>query len=85
MWVRFQVLSGVGVCGKMHLYTRGNAMHVLDPALLALLVCPLTKASLRYDAAAQELISDAAKLAFPIRDGVPILLLDEARALESAV
>ncbi len=52
-----------------------------DPGLLEILVCPLTKSTLRYDAAAQELISDRAKLAYPIRDGIPIMLIDEAREL----
>jgi uncharacterized protein len=52
-----------------------------DPKLLEILVCPLTKGSLRYDRAAQELISDQAGLAYPIRDGIPIMLVDEARAL----
>ncbi|OYY30409.1 MAG: tetraacyldisaccharide 4'-kinase [Azorhizobium sp. 35-67-15] len=46
-----------------------------------MLVCPLTKAPLSYDRARQELISRAAKLAFPIRDGIPIMLADEARRL----
>ena len=54
----------------------------VDPKLLEILVCPLTKESLRYDAERQELISDRAKLAFPIRDGIPIMLPDEARPLE---
>ena len=54
----------------------------VDPRLLEILVCPLTKSSLRYDRERQELISDAAKLAYPIRDGVPIMLPDEARQLE---
>jgi uncharacterized protein YbaR (Trm112 family) len=54
----------------------------VDPRLLELLVCPLTRATLGYDAERQELISRAAKLAFPIRDGVPIMLPDEARPLE---
>ena len=54
----------------------------VDPKLLELLVCPLTKAPLRYDAAAQELISDQARLAYPIRDGIPIMLVDEARSLD---
>ncbi|MAE51123.1 MAG: hypothetical protein CMH27_04880 [Micavibrio sp.] len=54
----------------------------LDPKLLEILVCPLTKAPLRYDAARQELISEQAKLAYPIRDGIPIMLVDEARDLE---
>lgn len=53
-----------------------------DPKLLELLVCPLTKMPLRYDREAQELISDAAKLAFPIREGIPIMLVDEARNTE---
>jgi uncharacterized protein YbaR (Trm112 family) len=53
-----------------------------DPKLLEILVCPLTKGPLRYDAAAQELISERAGLAFPIRDGIPIMLIDEARSLE---
>ncbi len=53
-----------------------------DPKLLELLVCPLTKTSLQYDAEKQELISRAARLAYPIRDGIPVLLEDEARALE---
>ena len=54
----------------------------VDPKLLELLVCPLTKAPLRYDARAQELISDQARLAYPIRDGIPIMLVDEARPLD---
>jgi uncharacterized protein YbaR (Trm112 family) len=45
-------------------------------------VCPVTKATLRYDAARQELISLAARLAFPIRDGIPVMLVDEARELQ---
>ena len=53
-----------------------------DPKLLEILVCPLTKTTLEYDAEAQELISRAAKLAYPIRDGIPIMLPDEARPLE---
>jgi uncharacterized protein YbaR (Trm112 family) len=53
----------------------------IDPKLLEILVCPLTKAPLRYDRAAQELISEEAGLAYPIRDGIPIMLVDEARVL----
>ena len=56
----------------------------VDPKLLEILVCPLTKAPLRYDRERQELISHAAKLAFPIRDGIPIMLVDEARALDDS-
>jgi uncharacterized protein len=52
-----------------------------DPRLLEILVCPLTKTPLRYDAEKQELISDKAGLAFPIREGIPIMLVDEARKI----
>ena len=54
----------------------------IDPKLLEILVCPLTKTTLEYDAERQELISRAAKLAYPIRDGIPIMLADEARPLD---
>ncbi|WP_016745820.1 Trm112 family protein [Rhizorhabdus wittichii] len=54
----------------------------LDPELLAILVCPVTRTPLRYDEAAGELVSDAAGLAYPIRDGVPVMLVEEARQLE---
>jgi uncharacterized protein YbaR (Trm112 family) len=53
-----------------------------DPRLLELLVCPLTKATLEYDAEKQELISRAARLAYPIREGFPIMLPEEARVIE---
>ncbi|MEM7650525.1 MAG: Trm112 family protein [Pseudomonadota bacterium] len=54
----------------------------IDPKLLEILVCPLTKSPLRFDKDAAELISDQAKLAYPIRDGIPIMLVDEARNLD---
>jgi hypothetical protein len=54
----------------------------IDPKLLEILVCPLTKSRLEYDVAKQELISRAAKLAYPIRDGIPIMLPEEARKLD---
>jgi uncharacterized protein len=54
----------------------------VDPKLLEILVCPLTKGPLEYDATAQELISRSAKLAYPIRDGIPIMLAEEARRLD---
>lgn len=54
----------------------------IDPKMLELLVCPITRGRLHYDAERQELISEKAKLAFPIRDGVPIMLASEARPLE---
>ncbi|MGH7045479.1 MAG: Trm112 family protein [Stellaceae bacterium] len=53
----------------------------IDAKLLEILVCPLTKGPLRYDREAQELISEEAGLAYPIRDGIPIMLIDEARPL----
>ncbi len=54
----------------------------VDPKLLEILVCPVTKRSLEFDAAKQELVSRSAKLAYPIRDGIPIMLPEEARRLE---
>jgi len=57
----------------------------VDPKLLEILVCPLTKGPLIYDADAQELISRSANLAFPIRDGIPIMLIDEARDIDDAI
>ncbi|HLJ70769.1 MAG TPA: Trm112 family protein [Roseiarcus sp.] len=54
----------------------------IDPRLLEILVCPLTRSTLEYDAARQELISRAARLAYPIRDGIPIMLPEEARRIE---
>lgn len=54
-----------------------------SPKLLEILVCPLTKAPLEYDEARQELISRQAKLAFPIRAGIPVMLVDEARVLDA--
>ena len=53
----------------------------IDPALLVKLVCPVTRTPLRWDAERSELVSDAAGLAFPVRDGVPVLVLREARAV----
>jgi uncharacterized protein YbaR (Trm112 family) len=54
----------------------------LDPAVLELLVCPVTRGPLSYDAASEELVSKDAKLAYPVRDGIPIMLPDEARRLD---
>jgi uncharacterized protein YbaR (Trm112 family) len=59
-----------------------RAAGTADPKLLEMLVCPLTKTTLEYDRERQELISRAAKLAYPIRDGIPIMLPEEARPLE---
>ena len=55
----------------------------IDPKLLEILVCPLTKGPLTYDPDAQELISEQARLAYPIRDRIPIMLVDEARSLDT--
>ena len=57
---------------------------MLDPWLLERLVCPMTRTPLRYDEAAQELVSEAAGLAYPIRDGVPVMLVEEARRIDAA-
>jgi uncharacterized protein YbaR (Trm112 family) len=62
--------------------TDRTSSRVIDPKLLELLVCPLTHAPLDYDAVRQELVSRQAKLAYPIRDGIPIMLADEARRIE---
>ena len=53
----------------------------VDPWLLSILVCPLTRTPLRYDAVAQELVSAAAGLAYPVRGGVPVMIVEEARVL----
>ena len=57
-------------------------MSDIDPKLLEVIVCPQTRAPLRYDRARQELVSEKARLAFPVRDGVPILIADEAREMD---
>ncbi len=62
--------------------TEKTAAGSVDPKLLEILVCPVTRGPLEYDAAAGELISRKAGLAYPIRDGIPIMLEDEARKLE---
>ena len=56
----------------------------IDPKLLEILVCPLTKVPLRYDAAKKELLSDQAGLAYPVRDGIPVMLVDEARQMDES-
>jgi uncharacterized protein len=61
-----------------------DAVAEVDPKLLEILVCPLTKGPLSYDRAKQELVSAQAGLAYPVRDGIPIMLVDEARALSDA-
>lgn len=61
-----------------------TASTEIDPKLLEILVCPVTKGTLRYDRARGELVSEGAGLAFPIRDGIPIMLVDEARKLEDS-
>ena len=59
-----------------------RAAGSIDPKLLEILVCPVTKGPLIYDAEKQELVSRGAKLAYPIRDGIPIMLPEEARRLD---
>lgn len=60
----------------------GGKIARIDPKLLEILVCPLTKGTLEYDSGRQELISRSARLAYPIRDGIPIMLPEEARPIE---
>ena len=60
-----------------------NELGCVDPKLLEILVCPLTKGPLEYDREAQELISHQARLAYPVRAGIPIMLIDEARSLDN--
>ena len=62
--------------------TKEDRSTEVDPKLLEILVCPVTKGPLTYDREAQELVSEQARLAYPIRDGIPIMLPDEARQLE---
>jgi uncharacterized protein YbaR (Trm112 family) len=66
---------------KMNTTPPDRPANNVDPRLLEILVCPLTKGPLEYDADKQELISRAAKLAYPIRDGIPIMLPEEARPI----
>lgn len=61
--------------------TAGQPARSVDPRLLEILVCPVTKGVLRFDSARQELVSVNARLAYPIRDGIPIMLTEEAREL----
>ena len=62
-----------------------STSSTIDPKLLEILVCPLTKQTLTYDANRQELVSKAARLAYPIREGIPIMLPEEARELTDEV
>jgi uncharacterized protein len=68
--------------GKRTPATETDPRSRVDPRLLELLVCPVTRAELTYDPDRQELVSRAARLAYPIRDGVPIMLPEEARKLD---
>jgi uncharacterized protein YbaR (Trm112 family) len=61
-----------------------NTSFKTDAKLLEMLVCPVTKTNLQYDSKQQELISNTAGLAFPIRDGIPIMLVDQARKIKKA-
>jgi uncharacterized protein YbaR (Trm112 family) len=60
---------------------RRDDAETVDPRLLEILVCPVTRSTLRYDATRQELVSQSAHVAFPIRGGVPVMITDEARAI----
>jgi len=80
-------MSEQGEAGLVPVGAEAGVVEVsrIDPRLLEILVCPLTKTTLEYDAVAQELISRVAKLAYPIRDGIPIMLPEEARPLDEEV
>ena len=62
--------------------TKAANPHGFDRKMLERLVCPRSQAQLRYDAQAQELVSEAASLAYPIRNGIPVMLVDEARGID---
>ena len=68
--------------GELRMSDTFNTPVSVDPRLLEVLVCPVTRGRLTYDRDANELISASAKLAFPIREGVPIMLIEDARSLE---
>ena len=68
--------------GELEAQTSRTKRSQVEPRLLEILVCPVTRSQLSYDPICEELISRAAKLAYPIRDGVPIMLPEEARPLE---
>ena len=73
-----------GALPRQGVYTRGFGQRdkaVLDPKLLGILVCPVSKAPLTYDEEKQELLCKASGLAYPVRDGIPVMLEEEARAL----
>lgn len=75
-------MSETGQHGEARSMANAAQERGIDPKLLELLVCPVTKATLDYDAVNNELVSHAAKLAYPIRDGIPIMLPEEARHIE---
>jgi uncharacterized protein len=62
-----------------------NPTSLIDPKMLELLVCPLTQGTLKWDREKNELVSEKARLAYPIRDGIPIMLVSEARKLEMPI
>ena len=69
---------------RMGVVMNSNSESDIDPKLLEILVCPLTKGPLVYDKNRNELISNKARLAYPVRDGIPVMLIDEARKLENS-
>lgn len=77
-------MSGDGAAGGKGAAGRQAARQAVDPRLLEMLACPLTKMPLSWNPSTGELISRAAKLAYPVRDGVPIMLPSEARPLEES-
>ena len=74
-------MADEGSASSSEARARQSETSRIDPRLLEILVCPLTKTTLEYDSEHQELISRTARLAYPIRDGIPIMLPDEARPI----
>jgi uncharacterized protein YbaR (Trm112 family) len=73
----------VTIKGASPVLPSSQSAKAIDPLLLELLVCPLTKGRLTFDRETDELVSDSAKLAYPIRDGIPIMLVSEARQIDT--
>jgi uncharacterized protein YbaR (Trm112 family) len=81
--IKYMLAPDINFLGNL-IMASSDDTNTVDPKLLEILVCPLTKGPLDYDASAQELISKRAGLAYPIRDGIPVMLADEARKLDDA-
>ena len=81
--INARIFLGIDLFGCYTLFMPSQPTEI-DPKLLEILVCPVSKGALRYDAGAQELVCEQSGLAYPVRDGIPIMLADEARKLGAA-